>query len=273
MSGQFQYFVVPKHAGQARIEPSQLADYGLAYAFDRDRQPVSNRCMTGPRPDGSGGIVLCCDTSRLGYYPDRQMWRPMHGDPEVWVGIENDHRPTPLDVARSKQADGEWLTMRDDSRWLIPRARQYDANEAGIFYRESLPANLDINNQGEWIRGDVFAEYLRLWELANDVADGANSLDELATAALNANYRIGQTELALLGLLDTDWSVLFSVLRIVLDRERSEDLQKKTAESIAATSTLSAGVTQPTMAEQQDIDRQSQSVESGQAEAIGVERS
>lgn len=189
----------------------------------------------------------------------------MHGNPDVWIGMETEHIPTPADLSHEKQADGEWLTMRDGSEWLIPRARLHELNEQGsLTYLETLPASLDVNANGQWIRGDVYSEYRRLWELANAFADGdRNCLDELANAAIAANYRAGQNELAMLQLLDTEWQVLKSIIDIVMDDKRGAELLKKTADLTDGTSNGSDGALQSTTEERQDTDQPSQSREHG----------
>jgi len=269
MSGQFQYFVAPKVAGKPTVSLEECGEFGLSYAFDAEHKPISCGCTHGPRPDGAAGIVLCASSDRIGYYPERQKWRAMQGNPDVWVGMELQHVPTPEDIARKRQADGEVIKGRNGSQWLIPRARQWDDFDGALLYRLTLPAAIDIDDSGEMVRGEVLAEYRELWRLASAYSDGEEvAIADLLTAAIGANYRAGITELILLGLVDTSQSFFKSALDVVLDEQRGLELLKKRGEPTGVMSNGSSGASRPTTDDQPDIDRQSQSRERGRLATI-----
>jgi len=269
MSGQFQYFITPP-AGKPTISLAECTQFGIGYAFDEENQPKCVRCQRGPRPDGAGGMVVCASTDRIGYYPERQKWRAMVGNPDVWVGMETAHVPTPENVKRSNQADGETLVV-NGTKWLIPRARQWDMADVQLVYREVLPATLDVNDKGQWIRGDVIAQYAALWTAANEFADGdQDNADVFFASALGANYRIGPTEWAMLGLIDSQGRIFSKVLDIVLDEERGRELLKKTADLTGGMSNGSNGALPPTTDDQPDTGQQSPSHELGQSVHTGL---
>lgn len=234
MSGQFQYFVVPKVAGKPTIALDECAEYGLGHAFNSTHPPKCCKSSEGPRPDRSGGIILSSTTDRIGYYPNRQKWRAMHGNPDVWIGMETEHVPTPSDLAHEKQADGEWLTLADGNRWLIPRARQWEEHEQLVLPREVLPAPLDVNEFGHLVRGEIDKHYRELWTLANEYyeaerdAEGETfkfDMTRLVSVALQANYRASVSEWILMGVLYPE--VPQQVAAIITDSARLVEFLKK----------------------------------------------
>lgn len=186
--------------------------------------------------------------------------------------MELAHVPTPADLARQQQADGEYVNDAIGNRWLVPRARQYEVHESGqVVYHETLPAVLDVNDAGQWVRGDVISQYQHLWLFANQIADGKDVIrDDVFSAAFAANYHATAAELALLGAIDTQGDLFNRVLDVVMDEIRGLELLKKTGDLAAEMSIGSNGATQPTPDDEPDTGPLYQSREHGRPVYTGV---
>lgn len=200
----------------------------LEYAFETT--PVSARIDR--TPSGVTGTLIA-DERRLagatfGYDADAQVWRKRPGDDAVWVGYWRDMRPTPPDLLRRQTVRGEWLTLGDGQRWLAPRLLTFDAEDG---FAIDLPCHADLNAAGQWINGDVLADYRPLVPVAERLYEGMLraelglaerlSTEELLTITcelLAVNYCVGPLEVALLGLLTLDEN-LKAVTRVAADFE------------------------------------------------------
>ena len=94
-----------------QIEISELEEIGLGYAFDSER----GKPMTMPHkqgPNGLPGLLVTYDASCVGYRPDQQTWKPLvDHEREMQVGITNNKRPKPKDLARTHQLVGEVIDI------------------------------------------------------------------------------------------------------------------------------------------------------------------
>lgn len=210
---------------------------GLAYAFEGEFK--FRGCHSGP--DGTIGAVCAVTTEGLGYYPDRQTWRQIPGSP-VWLGYVKDAPPPPEDLARTEQLSGHRVKLGDGKAWLCPVARGVADNGDWVGHYLALPAKVTLSDSGEWTIGEVEERYRELWSLALsfwDVFSGsvkgddspvsfdfAGSLDAAVTC-LQANYRIGRTEAAALGLFDHQAVKAGLVLQALVDWPSWDLLLKK----------------------------------------------
>ena len=207
---------------------------GLGYAFDAS--PTAPTTTQGP--NGLPGATLSRTHKRTGYYPDRQTWRPMLGNVDVWVGMWNDSPPTPEDLARDSLVDGKYLTLEDGHQWLIPKAREYVEHEGELLMRNNLPLSYGVNMQGELVPDKVKPRFQSFWDSATayiaaqleaetkgeatwTMADNVTLVEQ----AFQTNYRVATTELGLLGVWDTE--MRNAVRDIAVDMERILAFAKK----------------------------------------------
>lgn len=229
------YFVPGEKRGMAS-NPTKIAELGIGHAFEST--PTAAEVIGGPAGDG---VILVADAAhvRTGYYPHEQEWRKVPGS-TAWVGRELDKPLESLSLARGKQFTGHFVTLADGKQWLVPVARQAferDGQLAGAGC--ALPRATSVDDEGNWIVGDVQPAYAALWAVAERVWDqlvtqttaaadeGVDDADEVhvslsfgdlndaALLALATNYRVGKAEVAMLGLFDTD--CVIQVLRALVD--------------------------------------------------------
>lgn len=194
--------------------------------------PKSLKMRVETGPAGIGGMMAVFSGEKIGYYPEQQAWR--RRSPGVWVGMWKDDRPTPEELAVEDQQEGHFVAMRDGRRWLCPMAREWIGEEAK--WTSRVPAAMEINDNGEWIRGEVEKRYRRLWEIAtahwDSLGDSDKSmplckLTDLAVECLAVNYRIGRVEASLLGLFDDQGRASLAVLNAAVDLPTIEEWMKK----------------------------------------------
>lgn len=221
------------------VEANSIAESPIGYAFEG--ACASRECSEGP--SGHPGVVLGQPGTQIGYFPHRQTWRQHFADERYWVGMWNDPRPAESDLRREESLPGKWIGLSDGAAWHVPIARSWvDDGPNGCGWISVLPAQLDINVQGQWIKGDIKPRYGRLFELANKWWDhtaasirvnGAPPVEVMSAQeqfdgcaeALGFNYRIGKVEIVLLGLLDV--MIKQRILDVLIDRARLDEFLKK----------------------------------------------
>lgn len=180
---------------------------GFAYALAAGGPSVTQ----GPGPDGAGGHLLAFGAGNPSPVGHTLTWTPV-GATGYYTGVDPADPPTPSDLARPLQRDGHVVRLGDGRDWLVPVARAVDGTTP-------LPRAVTWDGH-DWGLGDVetayralFAAACRLWNGLRERAATAGEetvtvtvRDEidLAAAALAVNYRVGPTELAVLGLLTTE---------------------------------------------------------------------
>lgn len=227
--------------------------------------------VIGRGPDGGiGSIATWTPTNNpehdplLGYYPDRQEWRPAEADAErgleegrYWFGFEPDRPPSPADLAYQQQIFGARVQLADGQAWIVPFASR-------LPHRHKLTS-------GKWGRvvkeqyRDFFERCQRNAEVIFTVLDlqdfmvgrraVAEASDELVKItiddgarlccdALAINYRLTPEIIDMLGLLD-DRSMI-AIIWTTIEMQDIVDVrdQKKTAEefvTIPVGSSISSG--------------------------------
>lgn len=232
----FLYFV-PK---RGRLDFEQVKKIGLGYAFEKNPVP----CGVDSGPDSQRGTVLAVSDDGIGYYPDKQTWRKIPGlECDAWVGVENDRLPHAEDLARDELVNGDWITDDRDDRWLAPKARRWGEFDGDILWDYSLPRRLQLDENGDFVPGDLKPRYQKLWGLALDYLEAATlamsihpdedktlvftfeRINDLVFGALQLNYRIGPIEIDLLGIYDDEFRK--AVIDALLDNRRCQELIKK----------------------------------------------
>ncbi|MBE3131958.1 MAG: hypothetical protein IMZ55_00665 [Acidobacteria bacterium] len=250
----------------SRPTPEQIRAAGLGYALDGCA--VSAVGVTGGPDGGSGQLLTRDDPQRpalVGYYPAKQTWRKVAQSPipnpqspipnHPWIGLTTAEPPGPDDLQRRDALAGHTVRLGDGRLWTVPIARAHAEDDASVWrWYQRLPETCELDEQGQWVRGQVVARYRELWDLAaawweaflmggqrDETAEGtvmrfdfAGSADA-AVRILACNYRIGRMEAAMLGLLDE--RSVSEILGAVIDWPTRQAWLKKKADS-AGSSTV-----------------------------------
>lgn len=227
---QFLYWV----EGQRGIlTPKDMAGLGLGYAFERS---VSVAEMSGG-PTQTHGLLVSADGVRMAYLPDQQTWRRIpakhlggRDGKVIYVGMWNDLKPTPAELCRSEQIPGEDVDIQGQS-WHVPIARSFDGTPTRL-----LPSVLDMDDEGNWVCGEVEPRYRKLWDFACEWFDkrlvGEGTVSRIwsfdaAVQCLTTNYRMGHIETLLLRLLDDQAIASHKILDVLVDAKTTLDFIKK----------------------------------------------
>lgn len=178
---------------------------GAGYAFEGGGVTTCEILKGGP-DKGSGVIVTTDKNLKPEYKPDGQIWEQAvflgKGKLNFWVGLDKENPPKPEDLKRSEMIGFYSPRLGDGNEWLIPTGRVYPEGTP-------LPKVRRIDEEGK-IKRIVKDRYLELYTAADKVwsvtAEKENITDteewEICRTALQANYRISDTEISMLNLLD-----------------------------------------------------------------------
>lgn len=225
----FLYFLPKTKAAK----PDVLERFGLSELFDG--KPAT-REMMGLGPGDQAGLLICnghVDQVTLEYLPKVQTWQKRF-DSDAWMGIANDAVLSPKGLARPSQIDGHPLQLADGNRWLIPQLRAFSPTQLDgpLIYVPKLKRTLTQDPEtGDLVPGDVIAKYSAIWKEATEIGDrllsqlqqpGATIADlpdaklyGFASRVLALNYRMGNAEIAMANLLQTDMAV--RIVQLALD--------------------------------------------------------
>lgn len=269
----FLYFLPDQ---QLPVTREKLIAWGLDYAFDG---VPHHAAASGP--DGQRGVLLC-DQPRLephvpAYRPEEQPWRkvprePGSDGPEIHVGYYREAKPTIDDLAREEILPGELVELCDGHQWQVPLVRQAFPDGSSS---SALPAYLDVDDDGQIVRGETDPRYQWLFEVCTPfweawlagfeaASDRLSLLSEQSTEAerdeagifhidcptlledavrvLSANYRIGLREAMQLQLWKTDAGPV-DVLKAACNIELAQLLllEKKNLLGVLTTSPADVG--------------------------------
>lgn len=195
--------------GQRAVSLADIQAWGLAYAFDT--APATRKVKTGP--SGYSGVVFTTLSQReskddLGFFPDRQVWRPMSdfglNVPGLWIGLPSDRSawPRPDDLLRLKMIESYSVPFEDAagerSTWQVP------------INRPDLPSS----------PAAVADRVQKLFLAANSQIDLDYTTKQAcrdAMSVMGLNYRVSIAEWSLLGLLTHD-----NVLAVLLSHVAQE---------------------------------------------------
>jgi hypothetical protein len=198
-----------------------INNLGLRYAFD-----AAPSCATVEGPDGKRGIMFA-DVARpsapgISYSAKTQAWRKIPQSPaaQVWVGHLINDPPTPSILQRREMLPGHKVTLADGRDWMIPTARHFVEENGEVGWNVSLPQQVELDDDGVFIVGNVQAKYRKLWSISeefaarmgneinaaggNDVQFDLQQYFKDAITAIQTNYHVGPAELAMLGALSVE---------------------------------------------------------------------
>lgn len=230
-------YYIPRFDRQIPFEEIRKA--GLAYALDEK----ATACTVSNGPGGGGsGVVLAVGLfsgHRIGYFEAKQTWRRIPKS-AAWVGFYTDAPPVPDDLVRDQPLPGGIVTLGDGNEWSVPIARANSVTDGQLSSAIALPSRVTIDDDGAWRNDGIVPRYAELWAAADGFwaafvvpmaeTDDQPELDgtvayDWALSALQANYRVGKAEVAMLGLFD-DVNVA-RILRILIDWDTIVQWQKK----------------------------------------------
>ncbi|MGE3666639.1 MAG: hypothetical protein AB7G51_08450 [Steroidobacteraceae bacterium] len=237
------YFFPKLHLDQLRdgqgLRQSLIAERGLAHVFG-DVRDFSLECasqdLRGAGPGGASGAMLVRLPAlgrglpaRLGYYPQFQTWDD-DGEQRYWIGLDNEERPAPADLARATDFEGYDVELGDGKKWRVPPVRRPDDSTG-------LPCTLRVRRGV--VEEQVKAEYRAVWDRCGQAVRWFTEADPtkedypaafaLAADVMAIAYRLHLHELSVLGLIDS--TNLWQLLGAAIDWPRIRRLleaQKKT---------------------------------------------
>lgn len=230
----FLYFV----PAAAAVKEGDLERLSLTHAFES--LPSVRQC-TGPGAQ-AGALLSCAEPQDIRFEPDHQKWRQIPKS-SVHIGYWTDSPPTVSELARPTQLAGELIRFSDGQDWLCPKARMFSEIEGQLLWKCALPRQMDLNDDGDIVVGDVQRQHSALWDLAMEyddayftalskIEDGNETVvfefhraHQLVADSLAVNYRVSLIELTMLGVLDTD--MISRVLDVLMDRTTQYDWIKK----------------------------------------------
>jgi hypothetical protein len=221
--GAFLYFV----EGRPAIGPTDLGALGLADVAKGAQLAFAG---TSQGPSGKSGVIFAFAGDEPRYMPAAQTWRRAPNG-LFWLGIETEHLPGPDDLARNIQYAGRYLKLNDGNEWLVPIARIFEGGTC-------LPTRYILGERGEAV--EVMPEFVEISRRASDAFDAIYNAKagehvlipdgkQLARAALGVNYRLGDAEILMLGLLGdhNNWIVIEALCDFPSLHRMREDIAKK----------------------------------------------
>lgn len=198
----FLYFI-PTNATQ--VIPDDIDRLGLGYAIDK---PTPRGC-TGP--ERQRGFAMRENPDNLvNFNRDSQTWVPAPKldaeSPPYWVGWES--LPTPEDLQRAEQVPGDWVTLVDGSKWLVPKLMNWSESgdkDRPAVWSHCLPRCIGIDENGNPTQADLVPKYsdlfdfgmkviVRLSGIESGITD--NEFIRFAANCLGVNYRVSLLELS-----------------------------------------------------------------------------
>lgn len=247
MAGFFYYM-----PGERTLYHETLAKAGIGYAFGDAHEPKAIVGGVGTGPDGAGGIILArndvgIDPATVGYYPEGQTWQKVAGG-QHWIGLATGAQygglPGPGDLEANEMLAGHFIRLGDGNDWLIPVARHFATGGSppsaitlgpnGELVMEPLQRYVQFSSHGDRVWQDVRIDLG--WDEPPEGYAGMTWAEGfgIAVEALALNYRVTQTEVAMLRLVTTpnmplilqaicDWPTTLAVLKERLEAESKKN--------------------------------------------------
>lgn len=237
----FLYFVADE---TNRFGDEEIDRFGLRHAINDPRMGKVRR-----GPGGAAGVIVVERGMEFApkYFPDSQTWHPRPGNESVWIGHPGKVPPRARALARDRQLPGAAVVLPDGERITVPHARRWVEHEERLLWSVALPQALRRDDDGQWVPRDVVRQYRRIWDLVGEYLDAREqairaadadddgsiyftfeAIDELAIAAITANYRIGPDEIEIMG--SYDQRVRDQVIDVLIDEAtRAAWVKKKLA--------------------------------------------
>jgi hypothetical protein len=224
----FLYFIPEVGAADTRT----LARCGLLSRFTSHGGILIEHGVTplANGPAGSG-VIVSAGAQPPDYAPQRQRW--MIGK-QFWVGLETpDMPPRPADLEREIGISGVELTLNDSQAWRIPVVRRW--NREALQHVPNLPTSLtpELVDGKYTYKRQVSPEYQPIDALAERLWAGFHSNKTLtinqafadASTLLAVNYRLGEEEAGMLGLLDGDTALAIFMAALDLGAIKTQAIE------------------------------------------------
>jgi hypothetical protein len=223
------YYFIPQ-ARPTLAEPA-LIELGLAHA---SAGSGATQAEIREGPGGAGGVLLHFDVpgeapAALRYDAAAQTWKQAPGG-KWWFGFEGEVQPRQLQ--RREICPGQAVALRGGTEWIIPRCYAVLPDRP-----RTLPGRLDLDEAGNWVAvtedryRQLCEDAWRVWQAwcGSGPELDAPTVLRIVAAALAVNYRVGQVEIAALGILGTN--DVHRILAALIDADevlaRVVELKKK----------------------------------------------
>lgn len=240
----FLYFLPNERA----YSPAKLVEYGLSHTTDHGVPMHVQQVVRGPQ-NQPGVVIGASDRWSQGdvKWSDRLRYKPFpkpHAAKQaICCWLADQPMPTPTELARVKQLEGEPLTLADSQSWVVPYARRWE--DGG--YSVKLPRTIDIDDDGAFVMGEVLPQYSAIWRHATtywqQLVESSKAVEggepvrftidnpmQIVTDALAANYRVSARELGIMQAIDDQ--MVEAILHILVDMAGLNQLEKKTENDI-----------------------------------------
>lgn len=235
----FLYFL----PSERTYQPIHLVEYGLQHIVDSGVGILQQQVIRGPGCQ-PGVLIGAEDRWTQGdvKWSDHLRHKPLpkpHAAKQAMCCWLDGKIPAPADLVRVKQLSGQYLTLADGRPWLVPHARRWSGGQ----YLIELPRAVDIDDDGQFVMGDVLPQYAAIWEHAcnywDQLTESARKVQagesgdftinnpmQIIVDALAANYRVSARELGIMRAIDDQ--IVNDVLRVLIDYDGMSQLEKKT---------------------------------------------
>lgn len=245
-----------------KVNRSLLSERGLADVWSDviSGDDIATNEISGSGPGEQPGILAVAlpnDRSLptvVSYKPDSQKWQPAGDGSLLWIGIDDAQPPSSADIARRRQHQGYPVELADGNEWTVPIIRRPPGivERFGVHSTE-LPCEM-IRDKNGVLQFPLKPEFQSLWESTLEVCNHFFDSEGVIVDPINidrewgmdrditflgVNYRFGQAEQIVLGLIDTEnyyvplGMAIDTPLVITLIREWNES-KKKTNGRLAA---------------------------------------
>lgn len=146
----------------------------------------------------NGVIFSCADGIRVGYYPDKQVWKKTSAG--YWIGYYTEGKPGPADLLRASDIPTVDVLLGDENYWgFTPEAglpKSLGLGDDGHLAQFPLSKYDAVYEACAWLSAFYKGEY-------GEMAPFEEVIPHLVTC-LGVNYRIGYFEALALNLFRTD---------------------------------------------------------------------
>lgn len=158
-------------------------------------------------PNGGKGVLVALKKAdvKLRFDADVQEWQRVPAG--YWLGLDRSCPPGPDDLAKAKQAFGDFAKLGDGNAWMIPVARVFGGGT-------NLMCNYGFDADGKVVpklerlneRVALAADRIYNWYSFNDETQAMTRSESLQAAAdaLSINYHVGLYEAVFLNLLNEE---------------------------------------------------------------------
>lgn len=227
--------------------------FGVKYACPPTIANQFRYGVTLDGPDGKSGVIYQqnATTKSLQYDKTKQRWKRIPNT-DAYVGVWNDSPPKAETLIKSDSIGGQYITLGDGDRWLIPVARFECDNETTGY----LTPQVDIDDFGNVVPGAFSPTQDKLNQMAERLAKSfIESFEQFVKEPspnpvfqfdiddhdpfdiIAANYRVSPAEIVLLNLFRWRDEAFKDVVKMFIDVNSYVQLYVKKKQSELSSTT------------------------------------